>query len=189
MQAPLYVRRFPEEERAEIEAGPWSSQGVTVRRSQMLLASSQGQSTTTIAPLMGCNDQTVRNAFHDFHQRGLAALQPKSSRPHTTHEVFDEERRERWRALLHQSPPNFGKETSRWTLELAAEVRVALGITSRQVRGETIRHALAQLGVRWKRAKHADHQSRPRFRQEEKATRRFDALGRGSSEVGTGVRR
>jgi transposase len=154
MQAPLYVRRFTDKERAAIEAGRRSSQGFTVRRCHMLLASAQGQPTTTIARLIGCNDQTIRNAIHDFHQRGLAALQPKSSRPHTTHEVFDAQGRERLRALLHQSPRPFGKQTSIWTLDLAAEVSVTVGIASRQVSGETIRHALTQLGVRWKRAKH-----------------------------------
>jgi hypothetical protein len=154
MQAPLFIRRLTDEERAAIEGGRRSSQGFTVRRCQMLLASTEGQPTTTIARLMGCNDQTVRNAIHDFHLRGLAALQPKSSRPHTTHEVFDAQGRERLRALLHQSPRNFGKDTSIWTLELAAEVSVAVGIASRQVSGQTIHNALAQLGVRWKRAKH-----------------------------------
>jgi hypothetical protein len=58
------------------------------------------------------------------------------------------------RALLHQSPRNFGKETSIWTLDLAAEVSVEVGIASRLVSGETIHNALRQLGVRWKRAKH-----------------------------------
>src|SRR6266571_5123067 len=154
MQAPLYVRRFTKEERAAIEVGRRSSQGFTVRRCQILLASAQGQSTSTIGRLMGCNDQTVRNAIHDFHQRGLAALQPKSSRPHTTYEVFDAQGRERLRALLHQSPRTFGKDTSVWTLELAAEVSVTVGIASRRVSGQTIHNALTQLGVRWKRAKH-----------------------------------
>jgi hypothetical protein len=41
-----------------------------------------------------------------------------------------------------------------WTLELAAEVSFAQGLTCRRVSDETIRAALAQLGVRWKRAKH-----------------------------------
>src|SRR5947209_15967993 len=128
MQAPLYVRRFTDEERTAIEAGRRSSQGFTVRRCQMLLASAQAESTTSIARLMGCNDQTVRNAIHDFHQRGLAALQPKSSRPHSTHEVFDEEGREQLRALLHQSTRNFGKANSIWTLELAAEVSFTVAL-------------------------------------------------------------
>jgi hypothetical protein len=47
-----------------------------------------------------------------------------------------------------------GQATSRWTLALAAEVSFAQGLTPRQVSGETIRQALKQLGVRWKRAKH-----------------------------------
>ena len=154
MQAPLFVRPLTQQEQAELEAGRRSSQGFTVRRSQMMLASAQGKSTPTIARLIGCSDQTVRNAICDFQQRGLAALQPKSSRPHTTHEVFDEEGRERLRALLHQSPRTFGKKTSIWTLELAAEVSFTIGIASRPISGETIRNALKLLGVRWKRAKH-----------------------------------
>src|SRR5437588_5595137 len=154
MQAPLFVRPLTEQEQAELEAGRRSPQGFTVRRSQMLLESRQGKSTTTIARLIGCSDQTVRNAISDFHERGLAALQPKSSRPHTTHEVFDALGRERLRALLHQSPRTIGLETSIWTLDLAAEVSVTVGIASRPISGETIRNALRQLGVRWKRAKH-----------------------------------
>src|SRR5947209_2228456 len=154
MQAPIYVRRFTDEDRTAIDAGRRSSQGFTVRRCQVLLASAQGQSTTSIARLMGCNDQTVRNAIHDFHQRGLAALQPKSSRPQTTSAVFNAQGREQLRALLQQSPRNFGKDTTIRTLELAAEVSVALGMASRRVSGQTIHNALSQLGVRWKRAKH-----------------------------------
>jgi transposase len=154
MQAPLFVRPLTEKEQAELEASRRSSLGFTVRRSQMVLLSAQGQSTPTIARLIGCSDQTVRNAIADFHERGLAALQPKSSRPHTTHEVFDEQGRERLRAMLHQSPRTFGKETSIWTLELAAEVSFTMGIASRPISGETVRHALKLLGVRWKRAKH-----------------------------------
>src|ERR1700682_3256556 len=154
MQAPLFVRELTEEERTTIEAGRRSSQGFTVRRSQMLLASADEQTTPTIARQLGCHEQTVRNTIADLHQRGLAALQPKSSRPHTTHEVFDAQGRERLRALLHQSPRNFNKDTSIWTLDLAAEVSVEVGIASRLVSGETIQNALRQLGVRWKRAKH-----------------------------------
>jgi transposase len=154
MQAPLFIRRLTDEERTEIEAGRRSSEGFTVRRSQMFLLSAEEKSTTTIAGIIGCNDQTVRNAIHDFHKRGLAALHPKSWRPHTTYEAFDEQGRERLRALLHQSPRDFGKEMSIWTLDLAAQVSVTVGIVSREISGETVRNALAKLGVRWKRAKH-----------------------------------
>jgi transposase len=155
MQAPLFVRPLTADERIALEAGLRSSAGFTVRRCQMLLASADGQTTTGIASQLRCNDQTVRNAIHAFNHCGLAALQPKSSRPHTTPAVFDDRGRERLRALLHQSPRAFGKATSVWTLALAAEVSFAQGITPRQVSDETIRLALTQLGVSWKRAKHS----------------------------------
>jgi hypothetical protein len=154
MQAPLFVRPLAADERAALEAGLRSASGFTVRRCHILLSSAAGQHTTAIGRTLRCNDQTVRNAIHAFHARGLAALQPTSSRPHTTHATFDAEGRERLWALLHQSPRVFGQATSVWTLELAAEVSFAQGLTRRRVSDETIRAALAQLGVRWKRAKH-----------------------------------
>jgi len=120
----------------------------------MLLASAAGQPTPAIARTLRCNDQTVRNAIHAFHARGLAALRPQSSRPHTTQATFDAQGRERLQALLHQSPRTFGKPTSLLTLHLAAEVSWTQGLTSRQVSGETMRTTLRQMGVRWKRAKH-----------------------------------
>jgi transposase len=154
MQTPLFLRPLTADERATLATGLRSSEAFTVRRCHMLLASAEGQHTTTIARTLRCNDQTVRNAIHAFNQRGVAALQPQSSRPHRTQAAFDADGRERLQALLHQRPRAYGKPTSRWTLALAAEVSFAEGLTPRQVSGETIRMALKQLGVRWKRAKH-----------------------------------
>jgi transposase len=154
MQTPLYVRPLLADERATLEAGLRSASAFTVRRCQILLASAESQSTTTIAHDLRCTEQTVRNAIHAFHQRGLAVLQPLSSRPHTPATIFDTGACESLRALLHQSPRTFGKPTSRWTLQLAAEVSFAEGLTPRLVSDETIRLALRRLGVAWKRAKH-----------------------------------
>ena len=154
MQAPLFVRALTADEQTALEAGLHAASGFTVRRCHMLLASAAGQSTTTIARTLRCNDQTVRNAIHAFNARGLAALQPGSSRPHTDATIFDATRRERLRALLHHSPRTFGKPSSVWTLALAAEISFAQGITPQQVSIETIRSALRALGISWKRAKH-----------------------------------
>jgi Winged helix-turn helix len=154
MQTPLFIRPLTPEERTALEAGLHSSNGFTVRRCHMLLANATGQPTTAIARTLHCRDPTVRNALHDFHTRGLAALQPKSSRPHTTHATFDANGRAQRQALLHQSPRTFGQPTSLWTLALVAEVSSTQGVTRRQVSGETIRATLAQMGGRWKRAKH-----------------------------------
>jgi transposase len=154
MQTPLFIRPLETAERSALEAGLRSTSGFTVRRCHMLLSSADGKHTTAIAQILRCNDQTVRNAIDDFHQRGLAALEPKSSRPHTTQAIFDTDRLDQLRALLHQSPRAFGKATSVWTLALAAEVSFAQGVTPRRVSHETIRAAIAQLGGSWKRAKH-----------------------------------
>jgi hypothetical protein len=154
MQTPLFIRPLTTDEHAALTAGLRSSRGFTVRRCSMLLASAAGQLTTAIARTLRCNDQTVRNAIYAFHARGLAALQPQSSRPHTTQATFDAAGRDRLQALLHQRPRTFGRPTSLWTLALVAEISYAQGLTARQVSGETIRATLAQMGVHWKRAKH-----------------------------------
>ena len=142
MQTPLFIRPLTAAERDTLEAGLRSAEAFTVRRCQMLLASAEGQHSTTMARNLPCHDQTVRNAIHAFNQRGLRALQPTSSMPNQPKAVFDTKRRERLRALLHQSPRLFGRSTSVWTLALAAEVSYAQGLTPRQVSGEAIRLAL-----------------------------------------------
>jgi transposase len=59
----------------------------------------------------------------------------------------------RLKEMLHESPRKYGKETSVWTLDLAAEVSFEQGLTAEQVSGETVRTVLKRLGVGWKRAK------------------------------------
>jgi len=56
--------------------------------------------------------------------------------------------------MLHRSPREFGRESSLWTLEMAAEVAFEEGLVKRPISGETIRATLVRLlGVRWMRAK------------------------------------
>src|SRR2546423_4126154 len=127
MQTPLFVRPLTADERATLETGLRSSSAFTVRRCQILLASAEGQSTTTIARHLHCTDQTVRNTIHAFYQRGLAALQPQSSRPHTMAVPFTAGVCEALPALLHQRPRTLGQPTRRWTLGLAPAGRFAQG--------------------------------------------------------------
>jgi transposase len=154
MNLPMYIRSLSPAEQAGIEAGLRSSDAFTLRRSQILLASSRKQRPKVIAHNLGCATQTVRNAIHAFEQKGLACLKQESSRPKTVQAQFDQTKCETLRALLHQSPRTFGKATSCWTLELTAQVCFERGLTATQVSLETIRLALKRLGVGWKRAKH-----------------------------------
>ena len=154
MQAPRFVRPPTEEERQALAAGLRSADAFTLRRSQIILASARGERAPAIARALGCSDQTVRNALRAFDAHGVAALVEGSSRPHTTHPAFAAEAAERLRALLHRSPRDFGQPTGLWTLELAAEVAYAEGLTATRVSDETIRATLERLGIRWRRAKH-----------------------------------
>ena len=154
MRPPIFVRPLTDLERERLEAGLHAQDVYEVRRCQILLASARGEWVPRIAEMLGCNDQTVRNVLREFEGAGLdACLTRGSSRPHTIHAKVDEVGREQIRALLHQSPRTFGKPTSVWTMELAAEVSFAEGITAELVTGETIRQAILHLGVRWTRAK------------------------------------
>jgi hypothetical protein len=136
-----------------LETGLRSASAFTVRRCQILLASAEGQSTTTMAHDLRCTAQTVRNAMQAFHPRGLAVLQPLSARPPTSATLFDAGACASLRALWHQSPRTCGQPTSRWTLALAATGSCAQGLTPRLVSDDTIRLALRRWRVTWKRAK------------------------------------
>ncbi len=153
MKRPIFVRSLSEAERETLEAGLRSSDAF-VLRCQILLASSRGENAYTIARSLGCNPQTARNAIHRFNAKGLPeALEQGSRRPRTIHAAFSKERAERLRELLHRCPREFGKPTSVWTLDLAAEVSFEEGLTEGRISGETVRATLARLGVRWERAK------------------------------------
>jgi hypothetical protein len=71
-----------------------------------------------------------------------------------TRAAFDEHGAEAVKELLHRSPREFGRDSSLWTLEMAAQVAFEEGLVQRRVSGETIRATLSRLlGVRWQRAK------------------------------------
>ena len=153
MRRPVFVRALSEDERQQLEAGLRSADAFVLRRCQIILASARGEWAPTIARHLGCSGQAVRNAIAVFNESGLSCLRRGSSVPHTMYPSFDAIQAEQLRALLHQSPRPFGKPTSLWTLDLAAEVCFEQGITPTQVTGETVRATLARLGIRWLRAK------------------------------------
>lgn len=95
-----------------------------LRRCQIVLASARGQHAPAIAEMVGCDDETVRDVIRAFNEQGLGALQRGSTRPHQTQAPFGASQTDRLREILHQSPRNFGKPTSVWTLELAAPEKV-----------------------------------------------------------------
>ena len=145
------VRELNPEELVTLKQGLRSSDAFTLRRCQNLLASNQGHAPQQISAQLHCSDQCVREAIH--------ATQ-------TNRSAIDAAGLERLRGLLHQSPRQFGQNTSVWTLSGLAQVSLAPGITSREVSDETIRRALKKLGENWKRAR--KWITRPDLRYEQK---------------------
>jgi transposase len=153
MKPPLFVRPLSEAERVALRRRRRCAAAFTRRRCQVLLKSDQGQRPSQIAAALGCSAQAVRNTLRAFAAAGLACLLQKPSRPKTIHTIWPKARDEDLRALLHHSPRSLGKPTSRWTLQLAAQVCFEKGWTARLLSRETIRLVLKRLGIAWKHAK------------------------------------
>jgi hypothetical protein len=150
---PLYVRALTDAERQALEAALRSPDAFVLRRAQILLASARRKRAGSIAAHVGFSGQAVRQVIHALHRDGLAVLRRRSTRNHTLYYCFDTAAALALRHLLHQSPRLFGKDTSVWTLDLAAEVAHERGLTAWRVSDETVRATLARMGVRWRRAK------------------------------------
>ena len=163
MSAKRYVRSFTKEEKVAIEIGLKSKDIFVLRRSQMLLLSSEGFSTTEIASKVGYHPESVRQIIKKFDEKGLAVLEQGSRKPLTKTRSISSSNAKKIKDLLRRSPREFQKDSSLWTLELLAEVSYEQGLSTRQVSKETIRTTLIELGVSWKRAKHWLRSSDPHY--------------------------
>ena len=150
----IYARTPTEEERRALRAGLKSDQGITVRRSQIILMSAERRlKAGQIGHQLGLSDQLVRNVLHAFNARGAESLKPGSRARHDDQRAFDDQARERLGAIIRQSPRAFGCETSLWTLNLLAEVSFEAGLTAHRVHLDTIHWTLMDMGFNWSRAK------------------------------------
>ena len=140
MRQPNLVRPLTDEERRQLEEGLRSSDSFVFRRSQILLSSSQGQTLPEIGARIGRTCQTVRNVIRAFEEKGLRCLRRKSNRHHNLRTIFDDSGVEVLREILHQSPRNYDRPTSPWTLELA--VSFEEGLSPHKVGTEIIRSAI-----------------------------------------------
>jgi transposase len=154
MKTPIYVRDLTEDEQEILKKSLRSKNPFGIRRSQIVLASARKETARRIARTLGCDDQTVRNVIKKFNATGLEVLKSGSHRPYKITTTFTPEKIEQLKDILHQSPRNFGKETSLWTLELLAEVSFSEKVAERLVSGEAIRMTLKRFDISWKRAKH-----------------------------------
>jgi len=160
MKSPIFVRALTHAEWSAFEAGRRSRDAFVLRRSQILLASAAGKTAPEIAALVGCATQTVRNVLHTFNAlplgQGNRVLVRGDHRPRqgpSAGPVLGPDQEPQLRALLEQSPRAWGQERSTWTTGSLAQVAFAQGLTPRLLDAETVRLALARLGLKWQRAK------------------------------------
>ena len=186
MKDPLFVRPLTPGEKVQLENDLRSSEAFTLRRAQILLASARGQSARVIADALGCCTQSVRNAIHAFDKEGLDALTRQAPGPKTAKPTLNDAKCEQLKHLLHQSPRTFGKPTSLWTLELAAQTCFETGITEQRMSRETLRRALKRMKTNWKRAKHWISSPDPAYARK-KGTRSTDSPGLWTCRVGVGL--
>ena len=169
MRKPIFVRELTAEERAKLKTGVRSTDAFVRGRCQILLASARGERAPAVARTLGCNDETVRYVIKGFNTRGLAVLTAGSRRPHTIDPAFPRAKVEQLKDVLHHSPRQYGKDTSVWTLKLAAEVSFAEGLTTTLISDETVRATLKRLGIGWKRAKHWITSPDPEYQRKKRA--------------------
>ncbi|MDB5308828.1 MAG: Is630 family transposase [Gemmataceae bacterium] len=179
MKPPLFVRPLTPAERSALARGRRSREAFTLRRAQILLASAAGRTPPTIAAVLGCSDQAVRNVIRAFARDGLGCLTAKPPVPRRPVAAWDRRHDENLKDLLHRSPREFGRSTSLWTPGAAAAVCHQRGWTPRVLTGEAIRQTLRRLGVRWKRAKHWITSPDPEYARKKKLRDRLiDQAGR-----------
>lgn len=151
----IYARDITEKEREALNKGLRSSSAFTVRRSQIILKSADEHlKAPIIARHLCCSDQTVREAIDAFESEGLACLEEGSHAPNNPETAFDEDGANWLKAVVHQSPREYGVQSSLWTLHDLAQVAYEAGITGTVVAPATISRTLERVGVDWQRAKH-----------------------------------
>lgn len=150
---PIFIREITDEERTVLEKGLRATDACQMKRSQILLASSRGLTTTGIVKQLGYSAEYARQLIHRFNAVGIECLKRKSSAPKNPATLLTEATCERVKELLHRSPREHGQERSIWTLTLVAQVLYEKGETPRAVSAEAIRLALLKNGTSWKRAK------------------------------------
>ena len=112
-----------------------SPDAFTLRRCQILLASSRGENAYQIAHQLGCNPQTARKPILAFTTKGCRSLSSRDRSVRHRHRAFAPEQAEALREMLHRSPREFGRESSLWTLEIAARLPSRRGSSKDRSRG------------------------------------------------------
>jgi len=154
MKACVFVRPLTEVEEYRLKCSLRGKDVFALRRAHLILGSARGVSVPVLSQQTGYSVQMVPLCDSHLQSAGWACLVRQSNRPKTAARLLNEEVCQQLEQLLHQSPRLWGKTSSLWSLALLAEVAYEQGLTPHLVSDETIRRALIEMKVNWKRAKH-----------------------------------
>ncbi len=165
-KARTFVRPLTAAERQALGKGRKSADAFTVRRSLVPLASAAGPGPAEVGRVVGGTAQAVRNAIRAFDTAGLGCLTATSHARKGPGRVWDRDRDEDLKDLLHRRPREFGRPTGLRALALVAAVCHETGRTPRPRSIGAVRQTLTRLGVGWPRAKHWSTSPDPEYARE-----------------------
>jgi transposase len=127
----------------------------TLTRARILLRADvspagPGRNDIHIAEALEVSIPTVGRVRKRFAERGLKGSLTAKPPDHPSRRPRLDGRR--LQELVHQSPRNFGKKRSTWTLQLLADICTEIGIVDGKVSHEAVRQTLKRMGVKWRRA-------------------------------------
>jgi transposase len=128
-----------------------STDYVTAKRAQIVLASAQGASVPEIARVLHSTEDHVREVIHAFNLGGLDALKPRwhlEGRPRT----FDEPTRARIVEIATARPREIGAPFTEWSLKKLQLFLMEEGVVE-EISHETIRRILLEEGISYQRLK------------------------------------
>jgi transposase len=157
MSRKQYVVTLTADEREYLAGLVSSGKGsaLTLSRARILLKADApptgpGWDDARIAEALEVSVATVERTRQNFTRRGLKASLVRKPQDRPSRRPRLDGRR--LRELAHQSPRNFGKKRSTWTLQLLADTCSETGIADGKVSDETVRRTLKRMGVTWRRA-------------------------------------
>ena len=173
----IYAKVLSEADRQGLREKLKSSNGIEVRRSQMILMSAEEQLTANqIAQRLGYSGQYVRQVLMRFNAKGLSSIDAQSRARQDDQRAFNDEARARLHEMIICSPREFGQDTSLWTLDSLADVSYEQGLTDHRVHKDTVSETLMQMGLPWKRAKKTIHSPDPNYESKKNAAIGSNAL-------------
>lgn len=128
-----------------------STDYVTLKRAQIVLASAQGASVPEIARTLRSSPDHVRGVIHAFNRGGFEALKPRwhlEGRPRT----FSEETRARIVEVATSRPRDLGAPFTEWSLKKLQLFLMEEGVVE-EISHETIRRILLEEGISYQRLK------------------------------------